>query len=104
MRELVKRAKDGDLGAVSQLVDSFQDAVFGTAYALLGNFQHAQDIAQESFVRAWAAATSRFNPPTTPAGLIVEQVEQLEGELSSFEADLKGELDRFSADPSAYGG
>ncbi len=37
-------------------------------------------------------------------GLIVEQVEKLEGELSSFETDLRGELDRFSADPSAYGG
>ena len=36
--------------------------------------------------------------------LIVEQVELLEGELSSFETDLRGELDRFSADPGAYGG
>ena len=54
MRELVDRARRGDLEAFGQLVERFQDAVYGTAYALLGDFHDAQDVAQESFIRAWS--------------------------------------------------
>jgi len=53
LRQIVQKARDGDLEAFGRLVERFQGAVFGTAYALVGDFHDAQDLAQESFVRAW---------------------------------------------------
>ena len=53
LRQVVDKAKRGDLGAFDRLVGHFQDAVCGAAYAVLGSFDDAQDIAQEVFVQAW---------------------------------------------------
>jgi len=39
--------------AFGELVKIFQDAVYGVAYAIVGNFHDAQDIAQEAFIQAW---------------------------------------------------
>ena len=53
MQDKVRRAKAGDLTAFGELVKTYQDAVYGVAYAMLGSFHDAQDIAQEAFVQAW---------------------------------------------------
>ncbi len=53
IQALVAQAKAGDLEAFNQLVTRYQDAIFGAAYALLGNAPDAQDIAQETFLHAW---------------------------------------------------
>ena len=52
-RELVERARQGDLVAFTALVERYQDAVYGTAYAMLGNVHDAQDVAQEVFIQVW---------------------------------------------------
>ena len=62
MRELVQRAREGDLEAFGLLVERFQDAVYGTAYALLGDFHDAQDVAQEAFIRAWCRLAELRDP------------------------------------------
>ena len=51
--ELVDRARRGDQAAFGELVTRHQDAVFRAAYAVTGRVADAEDIAQETFVRAW---------------------------------------------------
>jgi RNA polymerase sigma factor (sigma-70 family) len=50
---LVARARDGDKDAFNALVRRFQDAAVGYAYGRLGDFQLAEDAAQEAFLTAW---------------------------------------------------
>ena len=53
--ELVARSQDGDKKAFEQLVIRNQDLVFSLAFKLSGNRDLANDIPQESFIRAWRA-------------------------------------------------
>jgi len=50
---LIRRALQGDAAAWEPLIPAHQEAVFRLAYLLLGDPDDAQDIAQETFVRAW---------------------------------------------------
>jgi RNA polymerase sigma-70 factor (ECF subfamily) len=54
-RELIRLAQGGDAEAFSQLVTRHQRAVFNVTYRLTGNRQEAEDVAQETFVRAYQA-------------------------------------------------
>lgn len=47
---LVRSARDGDASAFTALVRRYQNLAQGYAYLLLGDFQRAQDVAQESFL------------------------------------------------------
>ena len=53
--ELIGRARMGDGAAWESLVSAQQEAVFRLAYLLLGDAQEAEDVAQETFVRAFRA-------------------------------------------------
>lgn len=50
---LVQRAATGDAAAWEPLVIEHQQAVFRLAYLFLGDADDAEDIAQETFLRAW---------------------------------------------------
>lgn len=50
---IVARARKGDPRAYEELVGRFQDMTVGYAYALLGDWQDAEDAAQEAFISAW---------------------------------------------------
>lgn len=50
---LVRHAANGDAAAWESLMRAHQEAVFRFAYLLLGDPDDAEDIAQESFLRAW---------------------------------------------------
>ncbi|MBV6451507.1 MAG: ECF RNA polymerase sigma factor SigW [Anaerolineales bacterium] len=50
---LIRRAANGDAAAWEPLVLAHQQAVFRLAYLLLGDADDAEDIAQETFLRAW---------------------------------------------------
>ena len=52
-RELVGMTKEGDRAAFGTLVSRYQGHVYGLAYSLVGNWADAQDIAQETFIRAY---------------------------------------------------
>jgi RNA polymerase sigma-70 factor (ECF subfamily) len=58
---LIRRAANGDAAAWEPLVLAYQQAVFRLAYLLLGDADDAEDIAQETFLRAWKSLT-RFDP------------------------------------------
>ena len=50
---LIRHATNGDAAAWEPLVFAHQEAVFRLAYLLLGDPDDAEDIAQETFLRAW---------------------------------------------------
>jgi RNA polymerase sigma-70 factor (ECF subfamily) len=50
---LVRHAINGEAAAWEPLVLAHQEAVFRLCYLLLGDSDEAQDVAQETFLRAW---------------------------------------------------
>ena len=50
---LIARTRDGDLEAYAEIVRRFQDMAYGYGYSLLGDFQLAEDAAQEAFIQAY---------------------------------------------------
>lgn len=50
---LIRRSINGDLAAWEPLVRAHQETVFRFAYLLLGDPDDAEDVAQETFLRAW---------------------------------------------------
>jgi RNA polymerase sigma factor (sigma-70 family) len=53
--ELVRRASGGEVIAFVELTRRFQHATFGSALALIGDFQQAENVVQEAFLAAWSA-------------------------------------------------
>ena len=51
--DLVRRAREGDDAAFDALMKQHQEAVFRFAYLLLGDRDEADDLAQETFIRAF---------------------------------------------------
>lgn len=58
---LVRAAQKGDAAAFEEIVRRYQRAVYRVAYGLTRNASDADDLAQETFVRAWRAL-DRFRP------------------------------------------
>jgi RNA polymerase sigma-70 factor, ECF subfamily len=56
--ELVQRSLSGEESATTELVDRFRGPVFGLCYRMLGHRQDAEDVTQESFVRAMRSLTN----------------------------------------------
>lgn len=55
IRSLVRAARSGDAGAFRRLVELHMRAVYGLAFRLMGDPDDADDVAQETFLRAWRA-------------------------------------------------
>ncbi|MEN6391946.1 MAG: sigma-70 family RNA polymerase sigma factor [Syntrophomonas sp.] len=51
--KLVSRAQKGDLNAFDSLVAIYQNQIFSHCFNLTGNYDDAQDLAQEVFIRAY---------------------------------------------------
>lgn len=60
-RDLALRTQDGDAQAFAELVRRHQAAVFNVAYRMTGNRRDAEDVTQETFLRAYRAFY-RFDP------------------------------------------
>ncbi len=52
--ELIRCASAGNAGAFSQLVIRYRPQVVRTAYGIVGSAVEADDVAQDTFVKAWA--------------------------------------------------
>ncbi len=59
-REQIRLARQGDADAYGRLVTRHQQTVFNIAYRVTGNRQEAEDVAQETFVKAYRAL-NRFD-------------------------------------------
>jgi RNA polymerase sigma factor (sigma-70 family) len=57
-RDLVRRAKGGDLAAYDELVRRHQERVYATIYHMTSNHEDANDLAQETFIKAFQALRS----------------------------------------------
>ena len=56
------RARKGDLDAYNQLVIKYQERIFAKVFSMLRNSQDAEEITQDTFIRAHRAlATFRGN-------------------------------------------
>src|SRR5579872_1611056 len=55
---LVKRARGGDLAAYDQLVQRYQERVYATIYHMTANHEDANDLVQETFIKAYRALKS----------------------------------------------
>jgi len=58
---LVELARQGDAGAFGQLVRTYQQVAFRVAYLIAGDAADAEEIAQDAFLKAYAAL-ARFRP------------------------------------------
>ncbi len=56
--ELVRRARRGDLGAYDDLVRRYQERIYATVYHMTANHEDANDLAQETFIKAFQALKS----------------------------------------------
>jgi RNA polymerase sigma-70 factor, ECF subfamily len=61
-RSIVERARSGDPQAFEAIVRTRIDAVYRTAYAILGDEADAQDATQEAFLAAWRSLRSLQDP------------------------------------------
>ena len=52
-KEAVVKARDGDKDAYRILVQRYQDRAFGVAFSVLRSRADAEDVVQESFVKAY---------------------------------------------------
>src|SRR5215813_9330137 len=66
---LVHRATGGDMQAFVELTRRFQHFAFGTALALVHDFQKAEDVVQDAFMAAWSALPSLADPKAFPGWL-----------------------------------
>ena len=67
--QLVQEARAGDVGAFVELTRRFQHFAFGSALALVRDFQQAEDVVQEAFVAAWTALPTLTEPAAFPGWL-----------------------------------
>ena len=56
--DLVRRARHGDLRAYDELVKRYQERIYATIYHMTSNHEDANDLAQESFIKAYSALKS----------------------------------------------
>jgi RNA polymerase sigma-70 factor (ECF subfamily) len=56
--DLVRGARRGDLKAYDELVKRYQQRIYATIYHMTSNHEDANDIAQESFIKAFQALRS----------------------------------------------
>jgi len=54
----VRAARQGDLGAYDDLVRRYQERIYATIYHMTANHEDANDLAQESFIKAFQALKS----------------------------------------------
>src|SRR5262252_3615604 len=69
LESLVRSARAGDIGAFVALTQRFQHFAFGSALALVGDFQQAEDVVQEAFLAAWAGLSRLAEPAAFPGWL-----------------------------------
>jgi RNA polymerase sigma-70 factor (ECF subfamily) len=55
---LVEQARRGDLEAYDELIRRYQERIYATVYHMTSNHEDANDLAQESFIKAFQALKS----------------------------------------------
>ena len=66
LKLLVTKTRSGDLDAYGAIVRRFQDMAYGFAYAVVGDFHLAENVAQEAFIDAYRKLPSLVDPAAFP--------------------------------------
>jgi RNA polymerase sigma-70 factor (ECF subfamily) len=66
---LVQRASDGDSGAFEEIFRVYHTRIYNYVYRLVGNAEDAQDLTQESFLKAYRALLRGAQPVNLSAWL-----------------------------------
>lgn len=98
--ELIQQALHGSPDAWESLTRSHQEAVFRLAYLLLGDPDDAEDVAQETFVRAYYAL-KRFDPARPLRPWLMQIASNLAGNQRRSMGRYLRALVRLSRDPAA---
>lgn len=53
LKLLIARARNGDTKAFGKLVEHYQNRIFSVAYGIIGSRHDAEDIAQDTFIKAY---------------------------------------------------
>lgn len=56
--QIVQACKNGDRDAFNELMEKYQDMVFGMAYSLLSDYEDAKDASQEIFIKVYKSISS----------------------------------------------
>jgi RNA polymerase sigma-70 factor (ECF subfamily) len=67
-RQLISRAQNGELKAFNELVERYERLVYAVAVRLLRDQQHAEDVTQDTFIRAYTSL-NQFSGPSFRAWL-----------------------------------
>ena len=57
-RTLVRQSQEGDLSAFDELIRRYQERIYATLYHMTSNHEDANDLTQETFVKAYKALSS----------------------------------------------
>jgi len=57
---LIDRCKQGEISAFEELITGYEKRVFNIVYRIIGNYDEAQDISQEIFLKVFKSIKS-FN-------------------------------------------
>ncbi len=87
--KLIGRARQGDEAAWEILVRQHQEAAFRLAYLLLGDADEAEDVAQETFIRAFRSL-DRFDPDRPLRSLAAAHHHQFSSQQTSIDRPLPG--------------
>ena len=110
-RLLLARAQAGDERAFRQLVEPYRRGVHVHAYRMLGSVDDAEDVAQETMLRAWRAL-DRFEPRASLRSWLlriatnvclneIERRPRRPEPVDPFPEELRGEADALIYDPAA---
>ncbi|MGV6860920.1 MAG: RNA polymerase sigma factor [Putridiphycobacter sp.] len=109
-KELIKAVQSGDVNAFSQLVDRHKNMVYSLVLKMIGNLEDAEEVAQDSFVKAFKSikqfkgkskfSTWLYRITYFTAINYLRKHEQLKVplDISSFSDDDKTAIDQLNAD------
>jgi RNA polymerase sigma-70 factor, ECF subfamily len=106
-RELAERAAQGDGEAFGELIQRYQSAVFNVAFHMMTNVPDAEDVTQETFIRAYRAFSSY--DPERPIGAWLKTIAVRvcltflsNGSHEAFSLDDDGQLPAQTADDDTF--
>ena len=111
LRLLLARAQAGDERAFRELVEPYWRALHVHAYRMLGSIDDAEDVAQETLLRAWRAL-ERFEPRASlktwlyriATNACLDEIERRSRRpepIDPFPDELRGEADSLIFEPAA---
>ncbi|NKB72120.1 MAG: sigma-70 family RNA polymerase sigma factor [Candidatus Latescibacteria bacterium] len=105
LNEIIERSKDGDQAAFGLLVDRFQDMAVAYAYAVLGDFQLAEDAAQEAFLDVQRTIEQLREPKAFSGWLrriVFKQCDRITRTLKQTLVPLDSVLEQAAKTPDPY--